>query len=219
MRIVIFGAGENGLQALVCLKRAGEVEVVGFLDGAPEKAGTRLAGLPVFGGLAEIPRLVREVGVRGAIVAIGDNYHRERLTSAVRAAGLEIVSAIHPWALVESPRRIGAGCIIEMGAAIHVDADVGEGVFVGGGAIISHQSVVGDFCLIGGGVVFGGRVTVGARSLLGVGSKIKPHVSIGADSIVGVGAVVLKDVPDGVTVVGMPAKVLRPAGPREESTP
>jgi len=216
MRIVIFGAGENGLQALVCLRRAGLVDVVGFLDGAPEKKGTQVAGLPVLGNLDEIPRLVSGAGVTGAVVAIGDNRHRARLTAAVRAAGLEVVSAIHPWALIESPRRIGAGCIIEMGAAVHVDADVGEGVFIGGGAIVSHQSVIGDFCLIGGGAVFGGHVTIGPRTLVGVGAKLKPQIAIGADSVIGVGAVVVKDVPDRVMVAGVPARVVRTLEPQVE---
>jgi sugar O-acyltransferase (sialic acid O-acetyltransferase NeuD family) len=218
MRIVIFGAGENGVQALVCLRRAGEVEVVGFLDGAPGKKGTRVAGLEVFGGTEEIPRLKAEAGVTGALVAIGDNYHRARLTAEIRPYGLQMVSAIHPWALVESPRRIGVGCIIEMGAAVHVDADVGEGVFLGGGSVVSHQSTVGDFCLLGGGAVFGGHVTIGPRTLIGVGAKLKPHISIGADVVVGVGSVVVKDVPDRTMVAGVPARVIRTLEPRVTET-
>ena len=217
MRVIIFGAGENGVQALVCLRRAGVVEVVGFLDGAREKTGGHVAGLPVLGQMEDIPRLAREMGVTGAIVAIGDNYHRARLTREVRAQGLEIISAIHPWALIESPRSMGAGCIVEMGAAVHVDATIGEGVMVGGGAVVSHHSVVGDFSLIGGGVVFGGHVMVGARTLVGVGAKLKPHIVVGADSIIGVGAVVVKDVPHGVMVAGVPARIVRALEPRKES--
>jgi sugar O-acyltransferase (sialic acid O-acetyltransferase NeuD family) len=212
MRLVIFGAGENGTQALVCLRRAGAIDVAGFLDGDPSKAGLTKDGLPIFGGLDRIPSLRSSDGVTGAIVAVGDNGARERLTAAIRVASLEIVSAVHPWALIETPRRIGVGCIIEMGAAVHVDADVGDGVFVGGGAIVSHHSKVGDYCLIGGGVVFGGHVHVGARSLIGVGATVKPHLMIGSDAVVGMGAVVVKDVPDGVVVAGVPARIVRKAG-------
>jgi acetyltransferase EpsM len=207
MRIVVYGCGENGLQAFSCLRHDRSVEVAGFVDDAARSASSYL-GLPVFGGGEVLSRLRAEHRVEGAVVAIGNNAVRKRLTGVVRASGLLIVSAIHPHVLLESPRRIGDGVILEMGVAIHPEAEVGDGVFVGGGAIVSHHSSVGAFSLIAGGVVFGGHVTIGPECLLGVGVSIKPHVSIGARVTVGVGAAVVTDLPDDVVAVGVPARIV-----------
>jgi len=209
MKVVIFGTGENGFQAFHILRHRPEYEVVGFLDDDRGKHGATVLGLPVFGDLNAVPDLRRRQGVEGGVVAVGDNHVRGRLLPQLRAAGLEIVSAIHPNVFMDSPARIGEGVIIEMGVAIHPGATVGEGVFLGGGCIVSHHSTVGDYVLIAGGVVFGGHIRVGAYTLLGVGASIQPHVTIGANVVVGVGAAVIADLPDNVVAVGVPAKVIR----------
>jgi acetyltransferase EpsM len=58
------------------------------------------------------------------------------------------------------------------------------------------------------GAQLGGNVYVGEGAHIGIGASIKPGVKIGKWSVVGAGAVVVNDVPDGVTVVGVPAKIL-----------
>jgi sugar O-acyltransferase (sialic acid O-acetyltransferase NeuD family) len=207
MIVAIYGCGQNGLQAFHCLRHQPDVEVMGFLDDDPSRHGCTYLGRPVLGGLADVPELL-EKGLRGAVVAIGDCAARRTLTSSLTALGLEMVSAIHPRALIESPRSIGGGAIIEMGAAIHPEAEIGKGVFLGGGATVAHHSVVGDFSLIAGGVVFGGHVTVGSETLIGVGVSIKPHITIGSRVIVGVGAAVIVHLPDDVVAVGVPARIV-----------
>lgn len=212
MRVAIFGCGENAVQAFHCLRHDGSINLVGFLDENRQTHGQSFLGRSVLGGLEELGSLERKHGVEGVVVAVGDCGVRKRLTEAVQAHQLRIVSAIHPKALIESPREIGEGSIIEMGAAIHPEASIGPGVFIGGGAIIAHHSSVGAFSLIAGGVVFGGHVTVGSETLLGVGVSVKPHVTIGSRVTVGVGAAVISDLPDGVVAMGVPAKIMRGRG-------
>lgn len=213
MKIVIVGTGENGFQAFHILRHRSEFEVVGFLDDDPQKHRTTVLGRPVFGDFGAVPDLMRTRAVEGGIVAVGDNHVRGRLVPKIRAAGLQLVSAIHPDIFIDSPAHIGDGVIIEMGVAIHPGATIGEGVFLGGGCIVSHHSTVGDYTLIAGGVVFGGHIQVGAYTLLGVGASIQPHVTIGSNVIVGVGAAVVSDLPDNVVAVGVPAKVIRQRPP------
>lgn len=212
-RIVIFGAGENGLQAFYCLRHDSSVEVVGFLDGNPALHGTTYLGLPVLGGVEAISRLKTEHDVSAGIAAIGDNFARSRVTTSLRASGLAIVQAIHPRVMIESPKRIGDGVILEQGAAIHAESDIGEGVFMGTASMAAHHCIIGDYTIMSGGVSLGGRVTIGAFTLMGVGASVRPHVTIGSNVIVGVGAAVIKDVPDNVVVAGVPAKVLRERQP------
>ena len=64
------------------------------------------------------------------------------------------------------------------------------------------------------GCALAGNVRVGVRTLIGVGSAVRPGIRIGADVIVGTGSAVVSDVPDGATVAGVPARLLRQrAGP------
>lgn len=217
MNVVIYGCGENGLQAFHCLRHATEIAVLGFLDGNPEMHGTEYLGLPVLGDFDVISQLQRERELRGGIAAIGNNVVRARVNSRLRQAGLEIVRAIHPGVMIESPRRIGEGVILEMGAAVHAQAEIGDGVFMGTATIAAHHCRFGPYTIVSGGVSTGGRVTIGAYGLVGVGSSIHPHVTIGANVIVGVGAAVVKDVPDNVVVAGVPARVIRELAPLDLS--
>ncbi|TSA14230.1 transferase [bacterium] len=213
MRIVIYGCGENGFQAFHCLRHDTNIEILGFLDDNSAKHGKEYLGLPVLGDLNAIPKLIREAGVQGGIVGIGHNHTRGRMTARLREAGLELVRAIHPQVMVNSPERIGLGGIFEMGAAIHAGATIGDGVFMGTSAIVAHHCVIGDFTILSGGASFGGGVRVGSYTLIGVGASIHPHIAIGSNVIVGVGAAVVKDVPDNVVVAGVPARIIRTLDP------
>ena len=53
-----------------------------------------------------------------------------------------------------------------------------------------------------------GEVTVGSRSWIGIGASVIQKIIIGSDATVGAGAAVVQDVPNCVTVVGVPARVV-----------
>lgn len=206
---VIFGAGENGLQAYHCLKYNPSVTILGFLDGNAARHGQQYLGLPVFGGMDVIPELIANQGVSAGIVAVGDNFIRSRLTDELRGFGLTIPQAIHPKVMIESPRHIGDGVILEQGAAVHAESEVGEGTFMGTASMAAHHCVIGRYATMSGGVSLGGGVSIGDYTLMGVGASVRPHVHIGFNVIVGVGAAITKDVPDNVVVAGVPARILR----------
>lgn len=217
MNVVIYGCGQNGSQAYHCLRHNPDITMIGFLDGNPRTHGEKYLGLPVLGDFDAIPSLQKDAGLRGAIAAVGDNVVRARITARLRAAGLQIVRAIHPQVMIESPRGIGDGVILEMGAAVHALAEVGEGCFMGTATIMAHHCTVGRYTTLSGGVSTGGGVAIGSFCLIGVGASIHPHRHIGSNVIVGVGAAVVKDVPDNVVVAGVPARVIRELPPIDMS--
>jgi serine O-acetyltransferase len=86
------------------------------------------------------------------------------------------------------------------------------------GVIIGETAVVGDRITIYHGTTLGGtgnekgvkrHPTVGNNVIIGSGAKVLGNINIGSNSKIGANAVVLNDVPEGATVVGVPAKVVK----------
>ena len=106
---------------------------------------------------------------------------------------------------------------LRTGIEIHPGAQIGRRVFIdhGMGVVIGETAVVGDDVLLFHGVTLGGTTmspgkrhpTVGDRVVIGAGAKVLGPVRIGNDARVGANAVVVKDVPEGATAVGIPAVV------------
>lgn len=96
------------------------------------------------------------------------------------------------------------------------------------GCIVIHGAAqIGDDCLIRHGVTIGNAGTedpLGAPSIgngvqIGAGAKLLGRITVGNDVIVGANAVVVRDVPDGVIVGGVPAKVIKQRAPRPTVIP
>jgi serine acetyltransferase len=83
-----------------------------------------------------------------------------------------------------------------------------ENVIVNRGALVGHDVRLNSFCTVGPGANIAGGVTVNECGYIGVGAVVRDHLSIGADAVVGAGAVVVKPVPPGVLVMGVPARIV-----------
>ena len=102
------------------------------------------------------------------------------------------------------------------GIEIHPGATIGKGLFIdhGMGVVIGETAEVGDDVTLYHGVTLGGtgkdkgkrHPTVGNNVVIGAGAKVLGPIVIGNDAKVGANAVVVKNVPDGATAVGIPAK-------------
>ena len=105
------------------------------------------------------------------------------------------------------------------GIEIHPGATIGTGVFIdhGMGIVIGETAEIEDDVVLFHGVTLGGtgketgkrHPTVKKGAMLSANAQILGPITIGKDAKIGAGAVVLKDIPDGATAVGIPAKVVR----------
>lgn len=133
---------------------------------------------------------------------------RRRLCERILERGGELPVIRHPAAVVSTTAKIGAGAVLSAGVIVQSDATIGRFCVLNTGCTIDHDNRVGDGVSIGPGAHTAGRVTIGDEAFVGLGSAIINGVTIGRRATVGAGAVVVRDVPDGVTVVGNPARPL-----------
>jgi len=203
-RVAIAGSGGMGREALAWLRdaRPGLEPVVFFVADIGERPTGVDVDLPV---MANVDELVA-AGVDGVVLGIGDGTARRGVADEVAAAGLTLVTIVHPSAFLGPGVTVGDGCIVAPGSVLTRDVHLGRGVIVNYGANVGHDCAIEDFALIGPGAVMTGDVRIGAESLVGAGAVILPGRSVGNGAAVGAGAVVTQDVGAGSTVTGVPAR-------------
>lgn len=201
----ILGAGGHG-RVVADAAREKDLwsQFVFFDDGSPP--GT-IADEGVIGGgtsdfLAASPMPVQR------IVAIGNNRQRFQILTLCDELDLELVSVVHPRAIVSRGAALAPGCFVAAGAVISTGAILGRGTIVNTGASVDHDCWLGEAVHVSPGARLGGGVRVGDRAWIGLGAAVRHGAHIGADSVVGVGAVVLAGVADNLVMVGNPARVL-----------
>lgn len=112
--------------------------------------------------------------------------------------------------------------MVEMTTGISVpsSAKIGKGFYIGhfGGIVLHSDVVMGENCSIGPGVLIGTRglgnkgvAVIGDNVYIGVGAKVLGKITIGNNVKIGANAVVVNDLPDGATAVGIPAKIISKA--------
>ena len=113
------------------------------------------------------------------------------------------------------------------GIEIHPGAKIGKGLFIdhGMGVVIGETTEIGDNCTLYQGVTLGGtgkdtgkrHPTLGDNVMVGAGARVLGPFKIGSNTKVASGAVVLEEIPEESTAVGIPARVVRKAGKRPDS--
>src|SRR2546423_3656733 len=111
MNVVIIGAGGHGRVVLDVLRAVGKFHILGFIDADTGKSGGEVMGLPILGPIHLLQKL-RKQDVRGAIVAIGDNRIRRTYADQVVESGLELISAIHPSAVISPTAKLGSNILV-----------------------------------------------------------------------------------------------------------
>jgi sugar O-acyltransferase (sialic acid O-acetyltransferase NeuD family) len=208
MDLILIGAGGHGKVVLDILQCEGKHRVVGFLDADASLHGSTVAGVAVLGGINQLLKL-RSQKVRGAIVSIGDNRIRQQYAKEAADAGLELVQAIHPRAIVARSAKIGKNVVIAAGAVVCPDVVIGDSSIINTGAIVDHESVIGEAVHVCPAATLAGRVRVEDLAFVGMGAKIIQCLTLGARCVVGAGAVIRADVPPDCTAVGVPARIVK----------
>jgi len=197
----IIGAGGFGRETLNVYRDAGRAgEVAGFLEEGCAEPGRLINEKPVqdWSTLASLPdaRLIAAIG----------SAARGRLIDEATRRGLAFDTAIHPSVNRSPWVKIGAGSIICANCILTTQIEVGEHSILNLACTIGHDVTLGRLVTLSPGVHVSGRVTIEDEVFIGTGAVIVEKVRIGQGAVIGAGAVVTKDIPPGVTAVGVPAR-------------
>lgn len=196
--IVIIGASGHG-RVLADIAHLQGYEDICFLDDNP--ANLECAGYPVVGSVDSFVELQGPF-----IVAIGNSAVRRAIMERIEAAGKELVSLIHPSAVISADAVIGAGTAVAAGAVINPNVCIGKGCIINTCSSVDHDCVLDDYVHVSVGVHVAGTVCIGSNTWLGAGAVISNNLTITTDCVIGAGAVVVKPIAESGTYIGVPAR-------------
>ncbi|SHF35217.1 acetyltransferase [Desulforamulus putei] len=138
----------------------------------------------------------------------GSREKREQVYRLFKKKGYQFKTLIHPSAILSPQIRLGEGVQIMAGAVVQVGCLIGDNTVINTRASVDHDCVIGNNVHIAPGAILAGGVKIGDSAFVGAGATVIQGISIGSNSMVAAGAVVVHDVPNNVTVMGVPAKVV-----------
>jgi sugar O-acyltransferase (sialic acid O-acetyltransferase NeuD family) len=212
--LVIVGAGGHGSElysyTLDITRAGGAVNLIGFLD--DHRPAGPWEGADVLGRTHLLASLVQEFGQMEYLTAFGSNSLRRKVVGEIdglRVEGLAGGRLLHPSSQVGRDVELGRDVLLAPGVIITRRVQIGNHCILNVKASISHDCVIGDYVNINPGAILCGNVRVGDGSFVGAGAVVKEGITIGRGVVVGAGAAVVRDLPDGVTAVGVPARPIK----------
>lgn len=208
--IFIFGASGHGRSTLNIIQSEQKYSLIGFIDSI-KTVGSDYCGYPILGRESDIGKLIQSHEVKYFIIAIGDNYQRFAAAERIQKSypSLDLVTSIHPSAVISSDVTIGAGSVIMPHVTVVSGCRIGKGCILNTKSSLDHDSVMGDWSSLAPGVTTGGNVKIGIRSSIGLGTNIIEKIEIGQDTVIGAGSLVLKNISDRLLAYGSPCKAVR----------
>ena len=139
------------------------------------------------------------------VIGIGNAEIRKKLS----ALPVKWYTAIHPSAVVSPKATIGEGTVVMPNAVINSGAIIGKHTIINTAAIIEHDNVIEDFVHVAVGAKLAGEVHVGKRTWVGIGASVVQCTKVCDDCMIGAGAIVVKDIKEAGTYVGVPAGIVK----------
>lgn len=196
-RLVIIGAGGHGKVIADNALKGGYTDIY-FVD---DNAMGDCMGFPIIGTSADVEKW--NDGTTDFVIGIGNNATRKRIAEE---HDVNWVTIVHPSAQIAFNVRIGQGTVVMANAVVNACAAVGEHCIINTSAVVEHDNVIGDYAHISPKAALGGNVHIGSLTHISISATVRNNTDICADCTVGAGAVVVKDITESGTYIGVPAR-------------
>lgn len=204
--LYIIGAGGFGREVAWLVRRINEQSptwnLVGFIDDDVRKHGTLEDGYPVVGGTELLGSEQEDTYV---VCAVGSAQIRKSIVDKLKVySKIKYATLIDPSVIISDRVKIGEGSIMCAGTIVTVDVVLGKHVIINLDCTVGHDAVIGNFVTMYPSVNVSGMVRVGECVELGTGMQVIQGKKIVEKAIIGAGGVVVKDILDEGTYVGVP---------------
>lgn len=206
--VVIIGAGGHAKVIADIIDKSKDI-VIGFLDDNKTKGDiiVKEEQYKVIGRIDDCRKIQLESPEIEFVIAIGNNKVRKQI--AERYENLKFYTAIHPSSQIALDVEIGEGTVVMANTSINTSVKIGKHCIINTGTIIEHDNILKDYVHISPNATLCGTVKVGALTHIGAGATIKNNTNICSNCVVGCGAVVVKDINEEGTYVGVPTKKIK----------
>ena len=205
-KVLLVGAGGHCKIIIDSINRE-KYEIAGIIDNSLP-IGKTICGIKVAGGDSEAVKW-KEAGIINAIITVAGNLEvRSKLIKTYEEIGFNMVSVIHPTAIISTRVSLGKGINVLAGSILNTDAVIGDYTIINTGSIVEHETVIKNNSHIAPGAVITGNCRIGSNTFIGANSVILPNIEVGNKCIIGAGSVVLNHVESNLTVAGNPAKII-----------
>lgn len=212
--IIIVGSGAFAREVFCLIKQINssnksEWNIRGFVsESEPKIELVEQLGSRYLGGLDTIQSSKRIEETIHFVVAVGDGYHRKRLSDLCITLGLTPTVLIHPNVVIGENVEIEEGVVICANSVITTNIKLRRGSQLNLNSLVGHDVELGNFVTLAPAVKIMGNSKVEEMATIYTGAIVAPSVNIGSNSIIGAGSVVLSDVPVNSKAFGNPAKVM-----------
>ena len=204
--LVIVGAGGHGSVVAETAELMGRWQSIVFFDDH-KPTGSIVHKWKVIGTLQDL--FDQSDKYADCVVAIGKNALRLSISLRLQKQNLNLVTVVHPAAVISAHCQIEPGCAVLAGAVINIGSHIGMATIVNNAATVNHDCYISPGVHIGPNVGLGGNVSIGQESWIGIGANVIHRITIGRNVVVGCGAAVISHIADDHKVVGIPAKPIR----------
>lgn len=203
--VIIIGAGGHA-KVIADIIHKSRDNVLGFLDDTKEKGNVIIKdiNLKVIGKVDECIRISKINSNVKFIIAIGNNQIRKQIAESYK--DIEYYTAIHPSAQIALDVEIEDGTAIMANACINTSTKIGKHCIINTGAIVEHDNQIENYVHISPNGTCCGTVKVGELTHIGAGAIVKNNIRITSECVIGAGAIVVKDIIEKGTYIGVPAK-------------
>ena len=197
--IIIYGASGHGKVISDIILEKKELNLFGFCDDNKRIIGKKINNYLVH----SFVNINSSINI---IMGIGNNIIRKTIFERLINQNFSFVSVVHPTCIESPSVKIGKGTVVMPGTIINSCTKIGDNCIINSSACVDHDCRISNHSHVAPNATLCGGCSIGEGTFIGASATLIQGVRVGKNVVVGAGAVVTKDIPDNVTVVGIPAK-------------